>query len=52
MVGDRLDTDILFGNQGGLSTVLVETGVNREADCTGIQPTYLMDSVDLINLAS
>jgi len=40
MVGDRLDTDIKFGNDGGLTTILVETGINNAADCQAIQPTF------------
>lgn len=36
MVGDRLNTDIEFGRAGGLGTLLVLTGVSKEAE---IHPT-------------
>ncbi|KAA1109892.1 hypothetical protein PGT21_001879 [Puccinia graminis f. sp. tritici] len=32
MIGDRLDTDIAFGINGSLSTLLVLTGVITRAD--------------------
>lgn len=49
MVGDRLDTDILFGIDNGLSSVLALTGVttmkklnSKEND---IRPDYFVDSI-------
>lgn len=51
MVGDRLDTDILFGNAGGLgSSLLVYTGVTSKADVEELsmadhrRPTHVMES--------
>ncbi|KAI0074353.1 2-phosphoglycolate phosphatase [Panus rudis PR-1116 ss-1] len=35
MVGDRLNTDIQFGKNGGLSTLLVLTGITQESQITG-----------------
>ncbi|KAJ3386098.1 hypothetical protein HDU84_001801 [Entophlyctis sp. JEL0112] len=47
MVGDRLDTDILFGQQGGLKTLLVLTGVTpaQGLDREEIQAEYVLDSL-------
>ncbi|KAH7926885.1 2-phosphoglycolate phosphatase [Leucogyrophana mollusca] len=50
MIGDRLNTDILFGQAGGLSTLLVMTGITLEKDITGpnastIVPDYVTGSI-------
>ena len=50
MVGDRLDTDIAFGNAAGVgSTLLVLTGVTHASDLERIvddalRPTFVLDS--------
>jgi len=49
MIGDRLDTDILFGINGNLSTLFVLTGVNKEKDILAedarIIPDYYISSL-------
>ncbi|KII91835.1 hypothetical protein PLICRDRAFT_105709 [Plicaturopsis crispa FD-325 SS-3] len=50
MIGDRLNTDILFGKNGGLATLLVLTGITHEKDITGpnaslIVPDYVTGSL-------
>lgn len=60
MVGDRLETDILFGKNCGLATILTLTGVSRleeaqaymasdSAAAKDMVPNYYVDSIaDLI----
>ena len=47
MIGDRLGTDILGGNESGLDTLLVLTGISQESDieASGIHPTWIADSL-------
>jgi len=49
MVGDRLDTDILFGSHGGLATMLVLSGVTTESALLSpentIHPNYYTGSL-------
>merc|ERR1719460_191462 len=57
MIGDRLDTDILFGQNGGLKTLLVLTGVTTEERLQSpeneIQPDlYAGGLKDLLSAAS
>ncbi|GIL45828.1 hypothetical protein Vafri_2967 [Volvox africanus] len=49
VVGDRLDTDILWGNQNGVATCCVLTGVTSEAQLLSpenkVQPKLYVDSL-------
>lgn len=50
MVGDRLDTDVLFGRDNGLKTVLVLSGVTKEEELMSeendILPDFYADSIN------
>lgn len=49
MVGDRLDTDVLFGLDNGLESVLTLSGVTTKekllSEENKIQPTYFVESI-------
>ncbi len=48
MIGDNLETDIIAGIQSGLRTVLVLTGVSREADLArfAYRPHFIAQNLD------
>lgn len=49
MIGDRLNTDMEFGNKGGLSTLLVLTGIETEENSKKVSTVnYLADSLGVI----
>ena len=49
MVGDRLDTDVLFGTDNGLETCLTLSGVTSESklldESNQIRPSFYVDSI-------
>ncbi|GAA99236.1 uncharacterized protein L969DRAFT_86460 [Mixia osmundae IAM 14324] len=49
MIGDRLDTDIAFGKNGGIKTLLVLTGVQKREDYQAkdaeVVPDYVIESL-------
>ncbi|MED4602341.1 HAD-IIA family hydrolase [Paenibacillus validus] len=50
MVGDRIETDIRFGNASGMYTALVLTGADSRKDImlTGVEPDYVLASLSEI----
>lgn len=54
MIGDRCNTDIYFGNQADMKTVMVETGVHKKADLEAFEkegkihllPTYYAKGIN------
>ncbi|MGG1554639.1 HAD-IIA family hydrolase [Paenibacillus ferrarius] len=50
MVGDRLSTDIQFGNSNSMYTALVLTGADAKQDIvqTGIEPDYILQQLSEI----
>ncbi len=47
IIGDNLETDIKLGENAGIETILVTTGVNTMEDCyrLNIKPTYIIDKL-------
>lgn len=47
MIGDRLETDIKMGNENGMNSVLVMTGITTEdmLKTTEYKPSFVLDSI-------
>lgn len=47
MIGDRINTDMLMGQENGMETVLVLSGVTdrSQADSSDIDPDHVLDSI-------
>lgn len=45
MVGDRLDTDIMFAKNCGIKSILVLTGNAKKEDIKDIKPDYVFESI-------
>jgi len=45
LVGDRLNTDILFAKNAGIKSVMVLTGVSKREDIKEIKPDYVIESI-------
>lgn len=50
MLGDRLETDIIGGQQAGLKTILIETGVDKQESITdkGITPDLVVKNLAVL----
>lgn len=52
MVGDRIDTDIEFGRNGGMYTIFVESGTMKEADARNAaacrRPDFIAPSIAIL----
>ena len=47
MIGDRINTDVLFGKVSGIDTLLVLSGASQKTDMatSDIKPTYYTNSI-------
>jgi ribonucleotide monophosphatase NagD (HAD superfamily) len=45
MVGDRIETDIFFGRECGMLTLLVESGINNESDLVNLPSSEMPDYI-------
>jgi arabinose operon protein AraL len=51
IIGDRLNTDIVMGNENGMETVLVLSGVTdrEELKESYIEPDHVLDSIAYVD---